>query len=257
MIKNQKTKSVLSDILLALLLCACTACGTTDTTFSKSSAKWQSLFNGKDLSGWNIKCTSQDSHKDFFKVESSTILADSMTDPNHDYIWLLTNREYSDFTLKLKFQAYRDSPGNSGIQIRSRYDDNTQWLDGPQIDINPPGTWRTGMIWDETRDNLRWLYPDLPKDKWVDESMAKPNLRFYYSDDSPSWNDLQITAVGTKVTAILNGVTITDYDGTGVFDDNLHKKYNVGLSGFVALQIHRSDKLKIRFKDILIKDLSE
>ena len=257
MIKTQKTKSVLSNILLTLLLCVCTACGTADTTLSKSSAKWQSLFNGKDLSGWNIKCTTKDSNKDFFKIESQTILADSMADPNHDYIWLFTENEYSDFILKLKFQAYRDSPGNSGIQIRSRYDDDKQWLDGPQIDINPPGPWRTGMMWDETTDNLRWIYPDLPKDKWVDESMAEPNLRFYYSDDSPSWNDLQITAVGTKVSAILNGVKITDYNGTGILDDNLHKKYNVGLSGHIALQIHKSDQLKIRFKDILIKDLSE
>ncbi|MHC4069944.1 MAG: 3-keto-disaccharide hydrolase [Planctomycetota bacterium] len=257
MSKINQSKLTLLSIMIAVSLCTFSACTSSARNPAKSERPWQSIFNGKGLSGWKIKCTAQDSRKNFFRVEDSTILADSMADPNHDYIWLLTNKEYADFTLKLKFQAYRDSPGNSGIQIRSRYDDNKRWLDGPQIDINPPGPWRTGMIWDETRDNLRWLYPDLPKDKWVDESMAEPNLRFYYSDDSPCWNDLQITAVGTKVTAILNGVTITDYDGTGVLDDNLHKKYNVGLSGRIALQIHKNDRLKIRFKDILIKDLSE
>ncbi len=230
------------------------------TALSRSSADSKtptSLFNGRDFTGWTIKCKPADRNKQFWHVQNDTILADSIGRKDHDYIWLLTDNQYSDFILRLRFQAYRDSPGNSGVQIRSRYDDNAGWLDGPQIDINPPEPWRTGMIWDETRQVNRWLYPDMPKDKWVNEPMADPNLIFYYSDQSPGWNDLQITAVGTQISAVLNGVTVTNYDGHGVLNDAIHKKRNVGRCGHIALQIHKNDQLEIRFKDIFIKDLSE
>ena len=217
---------------------------------------WQPLFNGKDLAGWVVKCKSDDADKQFWRVEDETILADSMAGKDHDYIWLLTEKQYGDFILRLRFQAYRDNPGNSGVQIRSRYDDKAGWLDGPQVDINPPGPWRTGMIWDETRGVKHWLYPDVPKGKWVDPSMAPQEMVFYYSDEGSGWNDFEIKAVGTKIAAHLNGVKVMEYDGTGVLDDDVHKMRNVGLSGHIALQIHTGDLLRIRYKDIYIKDLS-
>ena len=218
--------------------------------------EWLSLFNGKDLTGWVVKCKPADAGKQFWRVEDGTILADSMAGKDHDYIWLLTEKQYGDFILRLHFQAYSDNPGNSGVQIRSRYDDNAGWLDGPQVDINPPGPWRTGMIWDETRGVKHWLYPDVPKGKWVNPSMAPPGMVFYYSDEGSGWNEFEIKAVGTKVTAHLNGVKVTEYDGTGVLDDDVHKARNVGLFGHIALQIHTRDLLRIRFRDIYIKDLS-
>jgi hypothetical protein len=66
---------------------------------------------------------------------------------------------------------------------------------------------------------------------------------------------LEITARGTKIKSVLNGVTVADYDGTGVLDDELHRKLQVGLRGMIGLQIHSSDELKLRFKDIRIKPL--
>jgi hypothetical protein len=220
------------------------------------TGSWRSLFNGRDLTGWTVKCKPSDCERGLWSVESYAISADSMGAEGHDYVWLVTNEEYGDFILHLRFQAFRDSPGNSGVQIRSRYDDQAGWLDGPQIDIHPPGAWRTGMIWDETRGVGRWLWPAVPEGEWVDKSMANPDLAFYYSDEESAWNDLEITAVGTHITAVLNGVKITDYDGRGVLNDEIHGKHNVGTKGHIALQIHRGDRLRIRFKDIYIRDLS-
>jgi hypothetical protein len=68
---------------------------------------------------------------------------------------------------------------------------------------------------------------------------------------------MEITCTGTKIKAVLNGVTVTDYDGAGVLDDAAHKKHNVGTRGQIALQIHTGDKLKIRFKDIYVKELGK
>lgn len=238
-----------------LLLAAVTGLSGCTGGHRAANEGWQPLFNGTDLAGWTVKCKPADRDTGFWTVDDGTILADSMGHKGHDYVWLVTDREYADFALRLRFQAYRDSPGNSGVQIRSRYDDQAGWLDGPQIDIHPPGPWRTGMMWDETRGVARWLYPDIPRGQWVNQAMANPDLVFYYADEGPGWNTFEIIAVGTQITARLNGVLVTDYDGSGVLDDTVHQRYNVGLKGHIALQIHKADQLRIRFKDIVVRPL--
>ena len=79
------------------------------------------------------------------------------------------------------------------------------------------------MMWDETRGNQWWLYPKVPKGKWVDKSMAPKDFKFVYSDESTGWNDMRITVEGMKIKAWLNNIQITDYDGTGTLDDEIHQ----------------------------------
>jgi hypothetical protein len=213
---------------------------------------WQSLFNGKDLTGWAVKCKPADRTKMFWKVDKSAILADSMGFKGHDYVWLYSEQEYGDFVLRLRFQVSAKSKGNSGVQIRSRYDDKAGWLDGPQVDIHPAGPWRCGMIWDETRGSKRWLWPPVPKGKWVAPSMAVKGIVFHHAADGGKWNEIEITAIGTKLRASLNGTEVMKWDGKGLLDDETHKTRNVGLKGHIALQIHRGDRLRIRFRDIRI-----
>lgn len=235
---------------------------TTAVIFSGCASKrqtaepdWTALFNGTDLTAWSVQCKPADRDKVFWKVDDGAILADSMGHEGHDYVWLVSDDLYTNFILRLRFQAYRDSPGNSGVQIRSQYDEQAGWLDGPQIDIHPPGPWRTGMIWDETREVGRWLYPSVPQGQWVNQTMANPDLVFYYADEGPGWNTVEIAAVGTRITALLNGILVTNYDGAGILDDATHERRDVGMHGHIALQIHKGDQLRIRFKDIAIAEL--
>ena len=58
-----------------------------------------------------------------------------------------------------------------------------------------------------------------------------------------------------RIRSVLNGVTVVDYDGSGVLDDELHQKHNVGTKAKIGLQIHSFHELKLRFKDIRIKEL--
>ena len=167
----------------------------------------------------------------------------------------MTDKEYKDFSLKLKFSAFKDSPGNSGVQIRSRYDEEEGWLDGPQLDIHPNGPWRSGMIYDETRDMKRWIYPDIPKGKWVNKEMRKVIADFHYSDESLMWNEMEITVKGWKIVAYLNGTQITDFDSKNLLTQAGHKKYKVGKKGHICLQLHMKDELKMLYKDIMIMEL--
>jgi hypothetical protein len=231
------------------------------TQFSCDSGKpqgkgWVRLFNGKNLDGWMVEARPEDKAKGFWTVEGGMIRVNSMGQKDHDYVWLVTEKQYTDFILRLKFAAFGDSPGNSGVQVRSRYDHDSLWLDGPQVDINPPGPWRTGMVWDETRGNAGWLYPDIPKGKWVNEEMRKEDFEFYYSTgEDLVWNDFEVRVEGLNIQSWLNGTQMTDFMGEGILDDAIHRRWNVGERGFVALQLHTGDELKMYYKDIYLKEL--
>ena len=205
------------------------------------------LFDGKTLNGWTIHCLPKDKEQaaKAWTVDHGTLLANTMGRRDHFYILLTTDKEYGDFVLRLRFQVGRDVKGNSGIQIRSRYIPETGWMEGPQIDIDPPnpkGT--TGKLWNEGPGEHRWLSND-----------PIEGIKFFYADQGDGWNDLEITAKGMKIQSVLNGVTVVDYDGSGALDDELHKKHNVGTKGVIALQIHSGDELNLRFKDLRIKEL--
>jgi pimeloyl-ACP methyl ester carboxylesterase len=205
------------------------------------------LFDGKTLNGWTICCLPKDRALGVkaWTVDHGTILADTMGHKDHFYIWLTTNKEYGDFVLRLRLQVERNVPGNSGVQIRSRYIAETGWMKGPQIDIdptNPQGT--TSKLWNEGPGEHRWLANPIVKD-----------AKLLYADEGDRWNDMEIIAKGMKITSRLNGVTVVDYNGAGVLDDPLHEAHHVGTKGLIGLQIHMYDELKLRFKDIRIKEL--
>jgi hypothetical protein len=213
---------------------------------------WTSLFDGRSLSGWQVKSVAADRDKTFWTVKDGAIVCDSMDSTDHDYVWLLTDREYDDFELTMRIRSYAGSPGNSGIQVRSRYDDAANWLDGPQVDIHPPGGWRSGLIYDETRGHQRWIFPSL--ENWRIEPAQGPRE---WSWNRDGWNDVTIRCDGTRIVTKINGLVIADYDGAGVLDDDAHQKHNVGMKGFIALQLHKHDRLRIAFKDLYIRPLKQ
>ena len=258
-------------ITLLIILIVLTNCNTKNglnenalnSKVLSTDSKWESLFDGKTLNNWNIQCSEEDKGRSYWSVENGAILANSMGDKEHGYVWLVSDEEFADFELKMKFQSFKDSPGNSGVQIRSRYDKTAKveneraegYMDGPQVDIHPPGSWRTGYIYDETRGHRRWIDPSLP-DWRMDKEEYEPEQHIhYFSDEAPYWNELEIICKRNQITTIVNGITVSDYDGTGILDDIHHKKFNIDKQGHIALQLHKDDEIKIAFKDILIREM--
>lgn len=250
-------KLILTTILLAALPGGC-AKQIEDSPLSDDG--WVSLFNGEDLSGWEVKCLAKDSEKVFWKVNDGAIECSSIGRADHNYVWLVTEKEFADFELQLKFQVFRSSKGNSGVQFRSRYDEsdsavNGGWLNGPQVDIHPPMPFRTGLIYDETEGVRRWIHPSMV-DYRVEMGDAPAAAQLtelkYADDDADAWNTLGLICDGMKVRTIINGRVISDYDATGVLDDDVHRRHNVGTRGKFAMQLHSNDELFIRFKDIKI-----
>jgi hypothetical protein len=224
-----------------------------------SDPVWISFFNSEDLDGWKVRCLNEDVGKNYWRVEDGTIVCDSMGDKDHNSVWLQHVVELDDFELKLKFRAYRDSPGNSGVQVRSRWDPSADApdgarMEGPQIDIHPPLPWRTGLIYDETRETKRWVSPSLPDWK-IEPEQGPAQWVFNFADDPKYWNDLVIRCEGTRIITMLNSMVVSDLDGEGVLNDADHQKHQVGMKGQIALQLHAKDELRIQFKDIFVRVL--
>lgn len=224
-----------------------------DVEIRKQAPTYTQIFNGKTLDGWKVYAKPKDIEKNYWKVENGSIVCNTMGDKDHDAVWLFYEEELSDFELSIKFQAYRDSPGNSGIQVRSRYIDGGD-IDGPQIDIHPPGPFRNALLYDETDGYNHWIFPKMPGSGLTKED-ANNQSAFYYSDDQPSWNELQVICRGTSIKTILNGTIVTDFNGEGILNDAIHLKQNVGMKGKIALQVHGGHEILIAFKDIRLKKL--
>ncbi len=178
--------------------------------------KMKKIFNGKDLSGWTIHGTEK------WYVENGELVCES--GPDKGYGYLTTNKFYKNFVLELDFKL--EANGNSGVFIRSTVDGTR--VSGWQVEVAPPGK-HTGGIYESY--GRGWL--------------IKPTEEGEKALDPTGWNHMKIEANGDKITSWLNGqqmVTLTD------------EKIGQG-EGSIALQIHDGGGIKVRWKNIKIREL--
>ena len=76
--------------------------------------QWESLFNGKDLSGWRKV------GKENWVVEDGTIYGAGISD---EYGYLATEKSYKDFHLSLRFKC--EAGGNSGVYLHTTFEGDT------------------------------------------------------------------------------------------------------------------------------------
>ena len=212
------------------------------------------LFDGKTLKGWHVSAKPADRDKGFWRVEDGAITCDSRGRKDHDYVWLVGDKEYGDFDLTLKVRGFRESAGNSGVQVRSRYDEAAGWLDGPQIDVHPAGPWRTGWIYDETRGTRRWIQPSLPDSK-MEPAQGSKQWKWKYSGRRRRLERPAHRLPRHGHQDVVNGNPVADFNGDGLLNDEAHRAAQRGPEGHIALQLHVKDDLYIQYKDIFIREL--
>ena len=184
--------------------------------FTSCSQKKTSLFNGKDLEGWKNYGTEK------WYVENGEIICES--GPDAQYGYLGTDEHYKDFILTLEFK--QEANGNSGVFFRSTIDGVK--ITGWQAEVAPPGKHSGGIYESYGRG---WLIkPDIEKDKALKMG---------------DWNQMKIKVVGSSVTTWLNGVEMIN-----ITDD----KIGEGEEG-ISLQIHDGGGIKVRWRNIVIKEL--
>jgi hypothetical protein len=244
-----------------------------------SSQQWLSLFNGRDLTGW-------DGDPRFWSVQDGVIRGETTLTklPLHNtfLIWRggqgdalhrikpdprvrgdkLAPAEagvgLQDFILKIKFRIRN---GNSGIQYRSKEFDKWR-VSGYQAEVeNTPG--KVGFLYHEA--GRGWL-TDVGDFMVIDKN-GKKNVISKVADKDElikagyykkkDWNEYTIIAQGNHIVHYLNGYqTIELIDNDRLTDPNNPKdRKGAARQGLLALQIHIGLPMLVEFKDIRIKRL--
>lgn len=176
----------------------------------------QSLFNGKDLSGWKVYGTEK------WYVANGELICES--GPDKQYGYLATEKDYKDFELSLEFR--QEANGNSGVFFRSTIEGTK--ISGWQVEVAPPNH-DTGGIYESY--GRGWLV-QIPEEKEKYLKMGE-------------WNKLKIRVVGDQVTTWLNGKEMV----------NLKDEKIGAANGSIALQIHDGGGIKVHWRKLMVEEL--
>ena len=202
---------------------------------------FKSLFNEKDLSGW-------DGNTKFWSVQDGAITGQATTENptkgNTFLIW--RDGIVDDFELRL---SYKIIGGNSGIQYRSK--DLGDWVVGGYQGDFEAGETFSGILYEE-----RGRPPGILANRGQKTEMGpdgKVNVIASLGDTKDiqanikkeDWNEYVILAQGNQLTHIINGRV------TAQFTDNQPEKR--AMSGILALQLHAGPPMKVQFKNIRLK----
>ena len=194
------------------------------------------LFNGKNMDGW----------KAIGRDQSATALAgfevkDGLlqTTSGKGLLWF-TKQKIGNATIKVVYKMSNEK-GNSGVFIRipiepQNEDDAINKGIEVQIDNRDDDWHATGVLYSMTK------------------AMARP-----YKQPG-EWNTMEITLDGLRTIVKVNGVLVTDYDGTSPVPEK-KKSFEPDrgprpVEGYIAIQ-HHDENCVISFKEISVTPLKK
>ena len=214
----------------------------------------ESIFNGKDLTGW-------DGDSRLWSVKDGAIHGETTdkvkANGNTFLIW--KGGRLKDFELRLSFRC--TATNNSGIQYRSKHiteKARNEWVvRGYQHEIRNENTLPnvSGFIYDEggltggrgrtclVGEKAIWVENDKKGSKKVTDTLiTKEEYSKLFKVDE--WNDVIIIAKGRHIQHYMNGRLVLDFQDA---------KKNALLEGILALQLHAGKPMWTEFKNIRIK----
>jgi hypothetical protein len=206
----------------SLVLCFVFACSSNprlqDNTLTpqEKSEGWQLLFNGENLDGFHRIPGGE------WSVEDGVIVGTSPASEKRHGL-LVTNDQYSDFTVKVEYKALE---GNSGLYFRAEKVDHVVSVRGFQAEIDADG------------NDVGGLYETLGR-AWVIQPDSSTIQQFYKPGE---WNTMTVTAKGRDITVTVNGFETASLEN----DPGLTE-------GYIALQLHGSMEMHVMFKNFKIK----
>jgi hypothetical protein len=188
---------------------------------AKDQGEWRSLFDGKNLDGWE-----KHGGKAKYHVEDGTVVGRSV--PNTRNTFMCTKERFGDF--ELKFEVKVDKGLNSGVQVRSNIKGDDV-VYGPQVEIEwGPG--ESGYIYGESTGR-GWLSPDRSK-----KVTLKDN----------EWNHYRVLCKGANIKTWVNGQPVAD-----LTDEKSSRE------GIIGLQVHgvgpREEPMYVRWRNIRVREL--
>lgn len=193
-------------LLLAILGLWLPLSGSSTLSAQSSGGGWTTLFDGKTLKGWNVVGDAN------WEVVDGVLQANKAS----GNAYLVTPMSYGDFQLTLDFWVTADA--NSGVFIRCEDPKDITASNAYEVNIfdtRPDQTYRTGAIVD----------------------VAKPASVIMTGG---KWNTFDITARGSKLTVILNGVTVVDITDTKHARGAIALQYGAGTVKFRNVRVKAS-----------------
>lgn len=171
--------------------------------------EWQSLFNGKDLTGWKV------SENGEFKVEDGAIVVRGKK------AHLFTEKEFKNFEFKGEIMT---TPGsNSGFYFHTKYIEDWPKL-GYEVQVNCTHSdpVKNGSLWGVVKSY---------------DAIAKDN----------EWYTLEVTVKGKNIVTKVNGKVVVDYvEPEGITADRRIGKGSFAIQAHDPKSEARFRNLKVR-----------
>lgn len=214
---------------------------TTTVALADVPEGFTSIFNGKDLSGW-------EGSPAYWKVENGILTgsADGTLKYNRFIVW--RGGKVKNFGWRAKVRV---SPGgNSGLQYRSalRPDLGESVVVGYQCDVVSNRADYNGMLYEERGRRIlahtgEKVIIDIEGQPWV---VAKLPVKEFKAGE---WHDFRVLAEGNHHRHWIDGhltVDVIDLDEKG-------RK----LEGILGMQVHVGPKMTIEYRDLYLKKLPD
>lgn len=190
-----------------------------------ATAAEQSLFNGKDLSGW-------EGNTGVWRVRDGAIVGGSL-DGNAQNEFLTYKRRYKNFRLSFEYKIVAvEGAANGGVQFRSeRIQQPPNEMEGYQMDL---GMGRSGFLYDESR-RKRFLAQS------TKEKVAQV-------EKAGEWNRATVHCEGPRIQLFVNDERIVEFT---------EDKADIPQRGLIGLQVHGKSKAEISYRALMMEVLPE
>lgn len=205
----------------------------------QDEAGFVSMFNGRDLTGWEGKPGG-------WWVEDGLLTSESTLEKpcvKHHYL-MWRGGQPGDFEMKF---SYRIVGGNSGLQFRSR--ELPGWDTwGYQADIEAGPQW-TGALFQHERGGvaMRGEKVVYAEDGTKTVTPIGDPAELQKQIKAEDWNEYHVIARGPEVILKINGVVMSH-----AVDRDREKACHKGV---IALQMHPGPPMKVQYRDLRIKVL--
>lgn len=201
-----------------------------------------SIIDGKTLDGW-------EGDPVYWRVEDGSLIGEitpeTLVKRNSFIVW---DGEVADFELKIEYRITKG--GNSGIQYRSKMDENDPYaMVGYQADIENGSRW-TGQNYEERGRKFlakrgESVVLENGKKPRVVEQIGDPdelNKKVFFDD---RWNAYHLVVKGNRMIHFVNGVRMSE-----VLDND---ETNRAMKGLLGVQVHTGPPMKVEFRSIRLK----
>jgi hypothetical protein len=190
-----------------------------------NAEEWVTLFNGKNLDGWQAV----DGPLESWKVEDGLLYCSGGGGG-----WLSTTKEYGDFEIELEFRV--PAGGNSGVFLRAPHEGNPAFA-GMEVQL---------------LDDRAAEYATLQAFQYCGSLYGITAPKSRVSKPAGEWQTMKIVCQGREVQVTLNGTPISS---TNLDQQQAHAKEHPGInraSGHVGLQNHGT---RLDFRNIRLREL--